>query len=207
MATNLRIGEACAGIQASLQTSLQLPTDTACGDTTIVKHILELLDYENQGGTAIEDKRRLVITTRQITRLTKRCWPVFGGDFLFFGNENSPFIALPLDVFIEALSFLPLRALYDMKLVALMFAMPQPALPSSRTVTAAVFYRLGGPSRLIDINDPRDLWLRAAPTSLMVRCLVVRERRFLRTEFTLYVQDTTRGNEVLMLMAIKHHDS
>lgn len=149
-------------------------------------------------------------SSRIAARLIHKSWPAWKGDICFFANEGCFFSKFPTDFLLDLLGFLPHLQVQRLSLVCLAFAMPQPSLNHAQTIphTAINFY--GAPLMSVSEQDPVNLWLRSAPASAPVRCLVVREQRMFgigRSEFSLYVQDSVRGNEMLLLVAIKRGGS
>lgn len=184
-------------------TTMESPRASA-EELNLVKHIQGLLSSETA------DSNKQIFTIRQVGRLVKS-WPSFDGSLCCFENEHCIFANLPIDLLVELLSFIPLLTMYKLSTVARMFAFPQPSLRNAQSIIATAAERLGRPSRWAGCVNPCNIWLKAAPPNPVTRCLVVRERRQFHmmkpSEYTLYVQDSARGNEVLLLIAVRQGKS
>ena len=182
---------------------LNLEEDNYNRSTLLVHHIQDLM-----ASTAASDEgsvRGLELASRQTRRLVHKSWPAFTGGLIWFSNSANSFNQLPVDVVLELLTFLPHLEVLKLSLCAQAFAVPQPVLKGTQSLSRAAIDRIDLPSMRLSREDPKNIWLRCAPGLQMVRCLVVREpRSFLGGfEFSLYVQDFTRGNEILLLMATR----
>jgi len=207
-------GDSCA--PAALQRSSSLPAKVEATkqnhglDTTLlVRHIEALVAAEAK---EVGDNRgNTVFASRQVTRLVHRCWPNWKGQVVWFENEATLPAALPVHVLFHLLGYLPVLQVLHLSTVCAGFAMPQPALMDAQTlpqaaIKAEVTVSGQSPRTLLSKEDPKHLWLRAAASTPMERCLVVRKRSALgicSSEYSLYMQDGTRGNEILLLVAKK----
>jgi hypothetical protein len=181
--------------------------------TLLVRHMQALLANEAKVGFALA-RSNLAFTTRQVNRLVHRSWPEWAhawGTILFFKNYGASLALLPTDVLLHLLGYLPQLQVLHLATVCAAFAMPQPALKDAQTLPLAAISASGHQQRSFSRENPSNLWLRAAASTPMERCLVVRERTNFpgwgSSEFSLYVQDGIRGNEMLLLVAKKSANS
>lgn len=171
--------------------------------TLLIQHIQDLLT--SVAATEEGSARGMEFASRQTGRLINACWPRFTGSLIWFSNSANDLNRLPTDILLELLTFLPHLEILKISICSLAFAVPQPALKGTQSLPRAAMERMNMPTMLLSREDPKNIWLRSAPVSQMVRCLVVREPHglFGGSEFSLFVQDFTRGNEILLLMATR----
>ena len=188
-----------------LPSDIKVGSDDKIPAIKLVQLMQELLASEVKSP---EDRNVPDFTSRQLGRLVNRSWPEFQGQFVVFENSRAPLNVLPVDLLLDIVGqYCTQLEIYGLARVALMFAMPQPSLRHAQTFSFTALAHSDHLLRCLSREDPRNFWLRAAHTVPMVRCLVVREpRRFGNlspSTFSLYLQDSTRGNEMLLLVAIQ----
>jgi hypothetical protein len=176
----------------------------------LVRSMLVLINSEVGGGDGKGDgsatERRLVYCKRQMERLATYSWPAHvrtNRVFAAFENSHVQLLGLPIDVLVELLSYLSSIELEKLSNLSRCFAFPQPTLPSSASLPATVIAFLGKPSCWDNASNSIS-WIRSAPTET-VHSLVTRERSRLHgTYYTMFYQDSQRGNESIALMARQH---
>jgi hypothetical protein len=190
-------------VAPALGRTLQMNKKGSSSSILLIQHMQDLL--ASVAATEEGSVRGMEFASRQTHRLVHKSWPLWSGGLIWFSNSANDLNRLPTDIILELLSFLPHLEILKISICSLGFAVPQPALKGTQSLPRAAMQLMTMPTMRLSREDPKNIWLRSAPGSQMVRCLVVREPHglFGASEFSLFVQDFTRGNEILLLMATR----
>ena len=164
-----------------------------------------------------DGNRGVRITFQRMEMMVKRTWPAWqkaclavgaagtAGILMFENTLSQGFCQLASELIFAILSYLPSCEVAQLAALSLAFAAPQPHLSCTSLVATAVHSR-GLCMTFLENPEPTFLWNHAGPDAPLLRCSITRLRRGLfssATEYQMHEEGDIRGNERLLLVAVR----